>query len=272
MLMIKHLIYVFQMVHDLLRHGFRSTKWNPGGPRYGLRLLPLLLFLQSSDHDLTLRLRYPDGRPVVGLSITLLKLPDYTPVGWQNADNACYTDEEGECNWQVGSGLYEFAFPEGYQPDPVTLAELGEGGLNSLAVFLDRDATIGMVLANPQTRAAGDTLFFDRAPDETIPQFVVPAAGDSHQHGGQPGPEPTSAQTMSASGLVHPEETPVITGVTGTGPLTFERARLSPFWFVLAAAIIAGTGFVAYQKWQIRRRENLMRQRIQAYAARREEG
>jgi hypothetical protein len=272
-LLLRHLIYVWRVTAELLRHGLGSGIGNrhPGGP--GLWLLPLLLSLQPAGHDLTLRLRYPDGGPVVGLAVTLLKLPDHMPVGWQNADNACYTNERGECNWQVSSGLYEFAFPEGYQPDPVTLAELGEGGLHSLAVFLDRDASIGIVLADPHTRTAGETLFFDRAPDEPLPQFVVPDASDSHQHGGQPGPEPTPVQSEATGGLGHPEETPVVTPViTGvTGPRTFEREWLSPFWFVLAAAIIAGTGFVVYQQWQIRRRESLMRQRIQLYTARRVE-
>lgn len=267
LMLLKQLFYLLRIAHDLLRQGFCSSK------RDMLLLLPLLLFLQPAHHNLTLRLRAPDGRPVVGLAVTLLKLPDHVQVGWQNADNTCYTNESGECNWQVSSGLYEFVFPigdwPGYQPDPVTLVELGEGGLNSLAVFLDRDATVGIVLADPHTRTAGDTLFFDRAPHAALPQFVVPDANTPASRGqhdpGSPGLEPTLA------GLAHLEETPVVTEVEIAGPITLERGRLISFWFVFTAALIVGIGFVAYQRWQIRRRESLLRQRVQTYAARRVE-
>ena len=142
----------------------------------------------GARHVLLLRLRYPDGRPAAGVEVSLLKMPDRAPVGWQNTDNACQTDAQGECIWQIFGGLYEFSFPAGLMPDPITLTELGEGGLNNLSVFLDQDFTMGIVLADPLTEAAGDTLFFDRAPDEPLPQFYIPGPEDARQHHLVPSP------------------------------------------------------------------------------------
>jgi hypothetical protein len=146
----------------------------------------LFPFFQTPEpgarHELLLRLRYPDGRPAAGVAVILLKLPDRAPVGWQNTDSACQTDAQGLCGWQLFGGLYEFSFPEGLAPDPITRTELGEGGLNNLSVFLDRDYAMGIVLADPLTASSGKTLFFDQAPDEAVPQFFIPGPEDARQH------------------------------------------------------------------------------------------
>lgn len=136
----------------------------------------------GARHELVLKLRYPDGRPAVGVEVSLLKLPDRAPVGWQNTDSACQTDTQGLCVWQLFGGLYEFSFPEGFAPDPITLTELGEGGLNNLSVLLDRNYFMGIVLADPLTGSFGNSLFFDQTPDEPVPQFHIPGPEDSRQH------------------------------------------------------------------------------------------
>jgi hypothetical protein len=133
-------------------------------------------------HELILQLRYPNGRPAVGVEVSLLKLPDRTLVGWQNTDSACQIDAQGLCVWQLFGGLYEFSFAAGLTPDPITLTELGEGGLSNPSVFLDRGYAMGIVLADPLTETAGDTLFFDRKPDESLPQFFIPGPEDARQH------------------------------------------------------------------------------------------
>jgi hypothetical protein len=148
-------------------------------------------------HELTLRLRYPDGRPAGGVVVSLTRLPDWTPVAWQPGRDDCWTDERGECRWLVVSGLYELLFEEGFAPDELTLAAAGGHGLHGLGVYLDQDFTVGLVLADPETGGAGDVLFFDQTPDEAQPLFRIPELADLV--GGQPAaPAPTERLAAAA--------------------------------------------------------------------------
>jgi hypothetical protein len=165
----------------------RTLKWEVYVAQSVILAVAFLFpFFQTPEpgarHELLLRLRYPDGRPVAGVAVTLLKLPDRTPVGWQNTNSACHTDAQGLCAWQLFGGLYEFFFPAGLVPNPITLTELGEGGLNNLSVLLDRDYSMGIVLADPLTDSSGNSLFFDQTPDEPVPQFFIPGPDDARQH------------------------------------------------------------------------------------------
>lgn len=198
----------------------------------------------SRLHTLTLRVRYPDGRSVAGLPVDLLKMPDHTAVGWQNANNTCYTDTFGECTWRLRGGLYEFSFPEKYRPDPVTLSESGEGGLNGLGVLLDRDYTVGIVLADPHTRAAGNTLFFDQTPDEPIPHFRVP-----RQQGSQAIPP---IPPVIVSELIRPTATPPVTlPADGPNSGSVERnTRSRLLLLVVVAAVAVGLAFTVYQSYR----------------------
>jgi hypothetical protein len=203
----------------------------------------------GARHNLLLRLRYPDGRPVSSVEVSLLKMPDRAPVGWQNTDNACQTDAQGECAWQIFGGLYEFSFTAGLTPDPITLTELGEGGLNNLSVFLDRDFTMGIVLADPLAEAAGDTLFFDRAPDDPLPQFFVPDSQDARQHHLVPtadsnvvvidlDPEARSTSAAEEAFFIKEETVP-------------ERSRLFPLFLLIGLVGLIIVAFFLYRHFSM---------------------
>jgi hypothetical protein len=203
---------------------------------------------EAGRHQLTLRLRYPDGRPVSGVAVSLARLPDREVVGWQFTDNACRTDERGECRWHVFGGLYEFVFAEDLQPDAVTLAAAGSHGLNGLGVYLDRDFTVGLVLADPGSRAAGQTLFFDRAPDAPQPSFFVPDVHHPHHHpddreedaGAVIAALPQATEAADAEAVATTEVAPE--GEAGPSNRPF------PWLFVATAVLMAGAGLTLFRR------------------------
>jgi len=203
----------------------------------------------GARHELVLRLRSPDGRPAAGVEVSLLKMPDRTLVGWQNTDSACQTDAQGLCAWRLFGGLYEFSFPEGLTPDPITLTELGEGGLNNLSVFLDRDFIMGIILADPLTEAAGETLFFDQAPDEPVPQFFILGPNDARQHHLVP--------TPASNAVVVELEPGAQSGEATKEPLFFEEesnpegGRFIPLLLLIGLVGLAVIAFFLYRHFSL---------------------
>ena len=197
-------------------------------------------------HRLTLRLRYPDGRPASGAVVHLRRMPDREIVGWRFADNACQSDERGECHWSVWSGLYEFEFEGNLQPDGATLAAAGSQGLHGLGVYLDRAFTVGLVLADPLTGAAGETLFFDQSPEAALPSYRVPSWEDLYRHE-DAALEAAAAAEDGAAGL-----TVVGTAVPATTPVpatTTAAAQGGLSWpLLLTAVLLAGGGLFFFYR------------------------
>jgi hypothetical protein len=188
-------------------------------------------------HELTLRLRYPDGRAASGVGMSLVRLPDRDVVGWQFTDNVCRSDERGECRWSVWSGLYEFVFEEGIEPDAVTLAAAGSQGLHGLGVYLDQDFTVGLVLADPLTGGAGETLFFDQSPEAALPVYRVPSLEDLHHHEDAAEEQRATAATEASDGDEIAVGSEIGVDSRGTS------------WPLLAAAVcLAGGGIFFYHR------------------------
>jgi hypothetical protein len=203
----------------------------PGGGRYRL----------------TLRLRYPDGRPASGAVVSLRQMPDRDVVGWRFADNACQSDERGECHWSVWSGLYEFDFAGALQPDGLTLAAAGSQGLHGLGVYLDRNFTVGLVLADPLTGGAGETLFFDQSPEAELPSYRIPGWEDLHHHedaaAGDGAEQREATLTVPASEPVAAE-----TGVPVVAATTAPARRGLSWPLLLTAVLLAGGGFFFFYR------------------------
>jgi hypothetical protein len=197
-------------------------------------------------HELTLRLRYPDGRAASGAVVNLRRLPDREIVGWRFADNACRSDERGECRWSVWTGLYEFEFEGNLQPDSLTLAAAGGHGLYGLGVYLDQDFTVGLALADPLTGGAGETLFFDLSPEAAQPTYRSPSLEDLYRDEAEDAGSLLAAAETTVAAAVEPaaESGAEGRGAEGRGA---EGGALS--WPLLLAAVgLAVGGLFFYRR------------------------
>lgn len=141
---------------------------------------PALAQDAGARQELRLRLRDAAGRPVTGVTVSLVRVYDGAPMGERVSGAA------GELAWSLATGYeYEIVLPGHLRPHPELLHELGDMGLGHLAFRLGTAGaapqppiTLGLVVAGADGRQAGNTLFWDRAPESPLPQPDVPAAGD----------------------------------------------------------------------------------------------
>ena len=128
--------------------------------------------------SLTVQLRHSDGTAVIGEPVSLARLPDEEPVTL-----TCLTDISGRCTWQVGRGLYQLLFERPL--DDISSLAVAEGGLRGFGVTVG-DSNI----AYHFTFHSDGRVYFDAAPEATLPQPVIPE-GAPLQGGVRPTPPPS---------------------------------------------------------------------------------
>jgi hypothetical protein len=146
----------------------------------------VVLAQDETTVPLRIRLRASDGSAVVAELLVLERLPDEEVV-----EPVCLTGTTGQCTWYVEPGLYQLLFTRPL--DEISALAVAEGGLRGLGL------TVGQTAVTYHfTFHSDDHVYFDAAPDATVPEPVIPA--ETHQHG--PGaavtPPVDSAETATS--------------------------------------------------------------------------
>lgn len=129
--------------------------------------------------ELRLRVRNPNGSPVVGFEIGLTRVWDNAPMGSR------ITDANGEAVWHVAPQM-EFQYELPSELAETLVQELGEQGFTGLGVYTgwageiteDTDAMqpilMGIVLSNQDGTGFGNFAYVDKTPDQSAPSPSIP--------------------------------------------------------------------------------------------------
>ena len=150
----------------------------------------------SGTLELRIRLRASDGTAVIGETVILERLPDEEPIAPD-----CVTNNNGECTWLVGRGLYQVLFTR--QLDTVSALAVAEGGLRGFGV------TVGdSPITYHFTFHSDGRVYFDAAPEAAVPSPIIPV-GETLHGGAAPTPVPTSEQRIDVTPTRLPEQADV---------------------------------------------------------------
>ena len=150
----------------------------------------------SGTLELRIRLRASDGTAVIGETVILERLPDEEPIAPD-----CVTNNNGECTWIVGRGLYQVLFTRPL--DNISALAVAEGGLRGFGV------TVGDSPITYHFTFHGDgRVYFDAAPEAAVPSPVIPV-GEILHGGVVPTQVPLALVTESAAPTRIPEATPM---------------------------------------------------------------
>ncbi len=147
----------------------------------------------SGALELRIRLRASDGMAVAGEAVILERLPDEEPIAPE-----CVTNNNGECTWIVGRGLYQVLFTRPL--DNISELVVAEGGLRGFGV------TVGDSPITYHFTFHGDgRVYFDAAPEAAVPSPIIPV-GETLHGGAAPTPVPTSEQRIDITPTRLPEQ------------------------------------------------------------------
>lgn len=156
-------------------------------------VLPFPVSAQDSTRqEVIVRLRDENGTPFINVSISLIRVYDSAPMGTRA------TDASGSASWTLPTGYeYEFVLPDDFRLTEDMVNEVGDMGFGNLGFRLGKAGTqslpspvvIGLVLA---TTGEGENLFWDKTPNEAIPQPDIPLPGHDH-HDNDEDNEPLAA-------------------------------------------------------------------------------
>ena len=142
----------------------------------------------------TIRLRYDDGTAVTGETVILQRLPEE-----QDIESTCITDDNGECSWAVGRGLYQVLFTRPL--DDISALAVAEGGLRGFGITVgDEPITYHFTFHND------GRVYFDAAPEASAPSPIIPSP-DALHGGAAPSPAPSVMGTEAVPGTATPEPT-----------------------------------------------------------------
>ncbi|MCP4423029.1 MAG: hypothetical protein GY803_00910 [Chloroflexi bacterium] len=169
----------------------------------------------AQGKQVAIRVRTGDGSPLADEEIILLSSPDDEAVSPD-----CVTDDQGECAWNVGRGVYQVQFVN-RNLDAVSALAVAEGGLSHFGITVgDEEIAYHFVLHRD------GRIYFDQTPDAPLPSPIIPTLEDLHWHEAI-APEAAVTDTP-APAIISLQPEPTQTAVPGLSTPVSELAAEAP--------------------------------------------